>query len=641
MLPFLLFASAQNPEMVRLEDMDLSNVRQGWGNPMKNKSVDGHQLKIGGASFEHGLGTHAVSVINIDLGSDPVLFRAMVGVDDEAGPQGDVDFHVLCDGVEKFNSGVMHLGDAAKAVSIGLKGVKKLTLRVGNGGDEINYDHADWADAMILHYGSQPKTMAIPVEKPYILTPKPPRLPRINGPEVLGARPGRDFVWRVPATGDRPMRFTAKGLPSSLRLDKETGVVLGKAPRRGTYTIALTATNAKGRKSRKVDLVVGDKIALTPPMGWNSWNCFATAVDEAKVRSAAKMFVEKGLVDHGWQYVNIDDCWSIIPHSNDPVLGGPQRQPDGTIRTNGKFPSMKELTDSIHKMGLRAGIYSSPGPTTCGGYTSSYKYEHKDAQAWADWGFDYLKYDWCSYSEVLKPEGLGNLQKPYRDMRAALDKVDRDIVFSLCQYGMGDVWKWGAEVGGNCWRTTGDINDSWDSMSGIGFSQNGHEKFAGPGHWNDPDMLVVGWVGWGPQLHPTKLTPSEQYTHITLWSLLSSPLLIGCDLTKLDDFTLNLLTNDEVLAVNQDRLGKPAHRERVVGDIEVWTRPLADGSYALGIFNRGDGDLDARFSASDVGLKGSARVRDLWRQKDMGVMTSMSVKLKSHGCGLFKLSSVR
>jgi alpha-galactosidase len=172
-------------------------------------------------------------------------------------------------------------------------------------------------------------------------------------------------------------------------------------------------------------------------------------------------------------------------------------------------------------------------------------------------------------------------------MRAALNSVQRDIVYSLCQYGMDNVWEWGDSVGGNCWRTTGDITDTWESMSGIGFRQDGHEAYAGPGHWNDPDMLVVGWVGWGPSLHPTRLSAHEQITHITLWSLLCSPLLIGCDMTRLDEFTLSLLTNDEVLAVNQDPLGKQAARIKNDGDVEVWAKPMEDGSLAVGLFNRG------------------------------------------------------
>ena len=298
-------------------------------------------------------------------------------------------------------------------------------------------------------------------------------------------------------------------------------------------------------------------------MGWNSWNCFASAVTEKNVRDAADAFVKAGLRDHGWTYINIDDFWMPKNEDKDPTLHGPDRDPSGKINPNPRFPDMKALTDYIHSLGLKAGLYSSPGPKTCGGCVASYKHEREDAERFAEWGFDYLKYDWCSYGDVEKGTGRAYYKKPYDLMGRMLRAQNRDIVFSLCQYGMDNVWEWGNEVDGNCWRTTGDITDSWGSMAGIGFAQAGHELYAKPGRWNDPDMLVVGWVGWGPALHPTHLTPNEQYTHISLWSLLSSPLLIGCDLTRLDEFTLNLLTNDEVLEVNQDPLGHPgaSHRQ--------------------------------------------------------------------------------
>ncbi len=242
-------------------------------------------------------------------------------------------------------------------------------------------------------------------------------------------------------------------------------------------------------------------------------------------------FVNEGLRDHGWTYINIDDGWNMHKDAE------PKRDSLGRILPNEKFPDMKALGDAIHSLGLKMGIYSSPGPYTCGQYTGSYQFEQKDAHSYASWGVDYLKYDWCSYDQIARDTSLAERQKPYLVMKEALNQVNRDIVYSLCQYGMSKVWRWGAEVGGNLWRTTGDITDTWESLKEIGFSQIENQPFAGPGHWNDPDMLVVGWVGWGPNLHPTKLTPDEQYTHISLWCLLSAPLLLGCDLQQLDPFT--------------------------------------------------------------------------------------------------------
>ena len=406
-----------------------------------------------------------------------------------------------------------------------------------------------------------PETLPPPAtEPPVVLTPPSGPEPEIHGPKVYGCRPGHPFLYIIPATGDRPMRFSAKGLPHGLKLDKKTGIITGQVKNRGEYSIIFRAKNAIGASQRAFKIICGDQIALTPPMGWNSWNCFASAVSEEKIKAAADAMVSSGLINHGWSYVNVDDFWQVNRDSSNPTLQGPRRDAEGRILGNPRFPDMKGMADYIHSKGLKAGLYSSPGPWTCGGCVGSWQHEQLDAQQYADWGFDYLKYDWCSYGDVVQGSGVAYYEKPYQVMRAALDKVPRDIVFSFCQYGMGNVWEWGAKTGGNSWRTTGDITDTWPSLCRNGFSQNDLAPFAGPGHWNYPDMLIVGQVGWGPSLHPTRLTPNEQYTHISLWCLLSSPLLIGCDMTKLDAFTLGLLSNDEVLAVDQDSLGRQATR---------------------------------------------------------------------------------
>jgi alpha-galactosidase len=474
---------------------------------------------------------------------------------------------------------------------------------------------------------------------PVVLTPKASPRPKINGPKVFGVRPGHPFLFTIAATGTRPMEFSVEGLPSGLSFDKSTGQITGAVREKGVTTVILKAKNALGMATRALKIIVGDQIALTPALGWNSWNCFASAVDDAKVRSAADAMVKSGLINHGWSYINIDDCWEIKPQTDDPMLKGELRDEHGMINTNRKFPDMKGLSDYIHSKGLRMGIYSSPGSTTCAGFTASYQYEEHDAQQYARWGIDYLKYDWCSYGRIAKDKSLAELQKPYIVMRDALNKVDRDILYSLCQYGMGDVWTWGGEVGGNSWRTTGDITDTWESMTEIGFSQAGHELFARPGNWNDPDMLVVGKVGWGPQLHPTKLTPNEQYTHISLWCLLASPLLIGCDMTQMDEFTLNLLTNDEVLDVNQDPLGKQASRVSKEDDLEVWAKDLEDGSKAVGLFNRGPWKSEIKARWSDLGIAGKQWVRDLWRQKDLGTYSEeFKASVPRHGVVLVKIA---
>jgi alpha-galactosidase len=543
LLIFSIFlASEVFAQTVWLDALDLTTMQAGWGSPQPRKSVDGNTLSVAGQKFERGIGTHAVSTFLLNLEGKGKQFHAIVGVDDETGEKASIGFYVLGDKKVLWESGVMKKGDTAKVIDLDIQSVRLLGLLVDDAGDGIDYDHADWCDAKLELSENRPISEIVQTDfllkKPYILTPKAPDQPRINGSRVFGVRPGNPFLYTIAATGKRPMTFSAQNLPDGLALDASSGRITGVMKQPWEYKVTLSARNDFGQAEREFRILVGDKICVTPPMGWNSWNCWACAVDDQKVRAAADAMVETGLINHGWTYINIDDCWEIKPDATEPQLQGEQRDKNGMINTNKKFPDMKALSDYVHSDGLKLGIYSSPGPLTCAGFTASYGHEESDAQQLALWGIDYLKYDWCSYDRIAKDRSLPELKKPYVVMRSALDKLQRDIVYSLCQYGWGKVWEWGAEVGGNCWRTTGDIADTWQSMSKIGFGQAGHEKYAGPGHWNDPDMLVVGLVGWGPQLHTTNLSPDEQYTHISLWSLLSAPLLIGCDLGKLDDFTL-------------------------------------------------------------------------------------------------------
>ncbi len=469
-------------------------------------------------------------------------------------------------------------------------------------------------------------------ETPYILTPPVPDAPRIVGPSITGVRPGRPFLYTIPVTGKRPMKYWVERLPEGLLLDPNTGIISGKVDKAGEYKVVFHAFNESGHHSREFIIRVGDQICLTPPMGWNSWNCWGLSVDEEKVKASADMFVQKGLRDHGWTYINIDDGWEIHRDKD------PKRDAEGNILTNEKFPDMKRLGDYIHSLGLKFGIYSSPGPLTCGQYTGSYGFELNDAKSFGRWGVDYLKYDWCFYDGLAKDTSHAERKKPYVVMRQALDQLERDIVYSLCQYGMSKVWRWGAEVGGNLWRTTGDITDTWESLREIGFSQVENQPYAKPGHWNDPDMLVVGYVGWGPHLHPSHLTPDEQYTHISLWCLLSAPLLIGCDLQSLGVFTLNLLTNDEVLALDQDPLGYQARQALVEGDIQVWVKELADGSQAFGIFNLGESTSHFTLSFEKIGLKSNGHLRDLWRQLAIGTYENWrEFTIPAHGVVLMKV----
>jgi len=463
---------------------------------------------------------------------------------------------------------------------------------------------------------------------PYVLTPYPSAKPRINGADVFGARPGNPFLYLIPATGKKPLAYLATGLPDGLKLDARTGIITGVVNQKGDYPVTLTVHNSLGTKTKKFTIKIGDLIGLTPALGWNSWNAWGLSVNDKKVRISAKAMADR-LSAHGWAYINIDDGWEA-----------PQRATTGEITPNEKFPDMKGLTDYVHSLGLRTGIYSSPGPRTCGGYLGSWQHEEQDAKTYGDWGIDYLKYDWCSYSEVTaKNPTLDDDKKPYQVMRAALNKIPRDIMFSFCQYGMGDVWNWGAEVGGNSWRTTGDITDTWKSMTDIGFNQIADGPHTQPGHFNDPDMLVVGKVGWGDNQHNTRLTFDEQYTHISLWSLLSSPLLIGCDMGHLDRFTLGLLTNDEVIAIDQDALGKEAHQAIKTDDYQIWIKDLEDGGKAVGLFNISDKYQTITLNRNENGLTGYTKIRDVWQQKYLiSNGPVFTTKVPPHGVVLVKLS---
>ena len=332
----------------------------------------------------------------------------------------------------------------------------------------------------------------------------------------------------------------------------------------------------------------------TPPMGWNSWNHFEEKVDDKTVRETADAMVKSGMAAAGYVYVNIDDTWEA------------GRDASGAIVPNRKFPDMKALADYVHSKGLKLGIYSSPGPVTCGGYEGSYGHEEQDARTYAAWGIDYLKYDWCSAGRIY---GIPELRAIYQRMGDALLHCGRPIAFSLCEYGMGDVWTWAPLVSGNLWRTTDDISDNWKSMTNIGFNQDKLAPYAGPGHWNDPDMLEVGNGG---------MTPAEYRTHFSLWCLLSAPLMAGNDLRTMSDDTREILTNREVIALDQDPLGRQATRLSARDGVEVLTKPLQGGGLAVGLFNRNPAEAEASFTWAEAGRTAPpATLRDLWGHADL------------------------
>ena len=349
-------------------------------------------------------------------------------------------------------------------------------------------------------------------------------------------------------------------------------------------------------------------LALTPPMGWNSWNHFGETVDDKIIRETADAIVASGMAAAGYVYVNIDDTWEL------------GRDAAGNILANRKFPDMKALADYVHSKGLKLGIYSSPGFQTCGCYEGSYGHEAQDAKTYATWGIDYLKYDWCSASQLYPDSALRAI---YQRMADALRASGRPIVFSFCEYGMGDVWTWGPKAGANLWRTTGDIEDNWESMCRNGFSQDKLAPYAAPGHWNDPDMLEVG---------NGRMTPLEYRTHFSLWCMLAAPLIAGNDLRTMSNETREILTNREVIAVDQDSLGRQGTAVSRKDGIEIWTKSMSGGAKAIAIFNRNTDERPVTFVWSDLGFtRQPASVRDLWRHVDCDVSSGYSIRVPGHG----------
>ncbi len=352
-------------------------------------------------------------------------------------------------------------------------------------------------------------------------------------------------------------------------------------------------------------------LAKTPPMGWNSWNKFGCNVSDALIREMADAMVASGMRDAGYTYVNIDDCWQVSRDNSGTIVADPVRFPHG----------IKALADYVHSKGLKLGIYTDAGTETCQGRPGSFNHELQDAKTYAAWGVDYVKVDWC-HSKGLDPE------VQYGRFRDALAQAGRPIVFSICNWGVKAPWRWGPKTG-NLWRTTGDISDRYVSMALIGFSQNGLEKFAGPGHWNDPDMLEVGNGG---------MNGDEYRTHMSLWAMLAAPLIAGNDLRTMTQDTKDILMNREVIAVDQDPQGVQGHRVWEEGPLEIWARPLAGGGEAVGLFNRTFAPIPMTFDLQMIGMHGPATLRDLWAHKDLGTMSSYTAEVPGHGVVMLKVT---
>jgi alpha-galactosidase len=443
------------------------------------------------------------------------------------------------------------------------------------------------------------------VDDTLVLTPALPSPPSGEGAPGGGAYPS---AVTAPPAGAAAAPGPGGGL--------QVGTVVA---RRGTPAPSYRAPAVDYSSLPKVQLppireIAYNGLARTPPMGWNSWNKFHTHIDDKTVREIADAAVSSGMRDAGYSYIIIDDGWQG------------RRDADGELHPNPNFPDMKALADYVHSKGLKLGIYSSPGPRTCGGFEGSYGQEERDAKMYAAWGMDYLKYDWCSASRVWTDV---DMRAVYQKMGEALRQTGRPIVYALCQYGRANVGAWGVQVGANLWRTTGDIRDRYDSMAKIGFAQSDLAEFAGPGHWNDPDMLEIGNGG---------MSLVECRTHFSLWSMIAAPLIAGNDLRSMAPEIVEVLLNREVIAVDQDSLGKGGRQIATDGDVVVWARPLAQGDYSVAVFNRGAEEAKATVAWKDLGWSGRHKVRDLWAHADRGeVAEAFSSTIPAHGVVMIRV----
>ncbi|MEI6275598.1 MAG: NPCBM/NEW2 domain-containing protein [Prolixibacteraceae bacterium] len=641
---------------VWLDELNIQTYSDGIAsvNTIKPGGID--SIIIGRIKQERGIRVQTTSAISFLLNGNAAQFSAVIGADEKGNKSIPIRFFVVGDRKILFESKKIVPGEMPVKVSVDLKGIKRLGLLVTGDEEDQFRTSGYWANAQLLMSKDQLPAQLPNTDEKQILTPEPGKSPRINSASVFGATPGNQLSYTIAATGDRPLRFAANDLPGGLSLDPSTGIISGKILQKGVYPVTLTAENKSGKSSKKLLIKIGATIGLTPPIGWNGWNSWAKNIDREKVIASADAMVKMGLNQHGWSYINIDDTWE-----------GQRGGKFNALQPNEKFPKFKEMIDYIHSLGLKLGIYSTPWISTYAGFAGAssdfekgqypdsiknnkrayrhlgkYRFEKEDALQMAEWGVDYLKYDWRI--------DLNSAER----MSVALQKSGRDILFSLSNSAPFENAKDWARVS-NAWRTGPDIRDSWLSLYISAFTIDKWAPFAQPGHWNDPDMLILGNVTTGTDLHPTRLTPDEQYSHVSLFSLLAAPLIIGCPIEQLDAFTLNLLTNDEVIEINQDPLGKPARLLAEEHGVQIWVKPMQDGSFAVGLFNTADfgktppsyfrwGDEQQKkfsFDFEKVGLKGKYKIRDLWRQKDLGNFDgSFNTEIGHHGVVLVRLDKI-
>lgn len=638
-------------ETVKLMDLAPKTVQKPAAGSKPGKPVK--VLSLGGKPQANAFETVGYGYLLYQLKGKADRLTGMVGLDDGVANTYTETAEIIIygDNKKRWSSGPLKAGGAPVPVDVDLHGVNVLGLEADTAGDQVRNAHVTWSDMAISYSGFRPLLMnsdKTPFEGPVFITPKGPDTPRITGGRVFGVRPGSPFLFTVTASGKKPMTFAARNLPQGLELNAESGRITGCLHDKGEYRVLLSARNALGAAERELKIVVGPQLSLSPPMGWSTWNAYLGYIDQAKVIKTAELMVSLGLKDHGYLYVNIDDGWQ-----------GQRGGEDKALQPNEHFPDMKSLCDKIHRLGLKPGIYSTPWMTSYGRFPGStasnpegkwstdklenrigpFSFLNQDARQWGIWGFDYCKWDW----HVHKAETIIAVSD-------ALKQSGRDILCGLSNTGvltLGDTYVKYA----NSWRTTGDLTSHWGLLYTYAFSQDQWARFGGPGHWLDLDSLLVGYA-WPQEIRatdgsiklrgkPQGVNPDEQYLMMSMWALMSAPLWVSCELETLDEFGLRLLTNDEVLDINQDPRGKPARRKWKQGQLEAWVKDLDDGSRAVGFFNRSRDALEAKMDLKELGLSGKYQVRDLWKRADIGMVDhNITINPRPHGVQFYKMVQV-
>ena len=687
LMPTPVVAHAE--ETVLLSELDLSKAVQGFGKPQADRSVDGHPLTLHGQTFAHGFGTHSPGILVIDLRGGTRRFTATVGIDDEVPDgKGSANFEVLGDKNKLlWQSGIQRKGQIPQTVDLDLTGVHQIILRVTTGGDGFEYDHADWADARFTVTGLSPRTLEWKPSgiQPTIAMPITIPAPHIHPPAVVGFRTGTPLLWTLPVTGERPMKFVAKGLPNGLTLNPTTGIISGTVAKDGEYPVQVTVQNEEGKDARTIHLLAGQSVAATPPMGWNSYDAFGDSVTEDETLANAR-YVQLHLLPYGWDTVVVDYRWyDASPHANNSqtkafapltmdangrLLPAPNRFPSAAVEVGGH--GFKALAEKVHAMGMKFGIHIMRGiPRNAvvanlliegSTYTASEAANTQDTCPWcpdmygvrgatpagrayyaslfrlyASWGVDIVKMD-----DTSSPYHTDEIEA----VHSAIGRCGRSLVYSLSP-GETPIEQ-GKHVAGhaNMWRGLGDLWDNWNDLNHAFEVGARWPAFVGRGHWPDPDMLPLGRLSVSNRSVGTdrqsKFTKPEQMTLMSLWSLLPAPLMVGADLPANDPWTLALLTNPDVLAVDQDSLGAAGRPIFSKDEWQVWAKEMADGSRAIGLFNRSDFDETLTVTAADLGLSGRYTFRDLWQRKDLGDFPGqLTTTVPAHGVALFQFQPVK